>query len=162
MGVLSTPGYRMPCAGRGRELPHAGHRQLWHQWEQHCSLSGIPEAPTLTYLRKSCSHREEIRCEETGKEKWREQEGAVSGDTVVDALCEECAPCQSRDYWGTMAVDNPLWGRNALEGMRPSLKVLGGMKYNTHQKQWEMNLGKWQWKMFPKCLFNYVVSQYLI
>lgn len=128
LGVLGTPGYRMPCAGWGHELPCAGHGRLQHRWEQHCSLSGIPSASTLTYLRKKRGHHEEGTCEETGEEKWRGHKGAISGDMAGDVLCEGCAPCQSTDYRGTMAVDDPHWGRNTPEGLKPSLKVLGGIK----------------------------------
>ena len=134
MGVLGTPGYTMPYAGWGHELPYAGHGWLRHRWEQHCSLSGIPGALTLMHLRKRRSHCGEGTHEDTGEEEWRGHERAISGDMAGDALCEGCAPCQSRDYSGTMSVDDPRWGRNIPEGLRPSLKVLGGIKYKTQQK----------------------------
>lgn len=140
MGAPGTPVYRMLCAGWGCELTCVGLGQLWHQWEQHCNLSGIPDAPVLMYLMKHHSHHGEGTCGETGEERWRGQEGATSGEMSGNDLCEGLSPCQSRDYWGTVAVDNPRWGRNTPKGLRTSLKVLQASGITCRK-----NNGRWTW-----------------
>lgn len=152
LGVLGTMASGCPVQGESTSCPVLVADGSW--LERHCSLPGIPGAPTRTYLGERHWHHREG----TWEEKWRRHEVAFSRDMPRDILCEGCAPCWSKNYWGTVAVDDP---RNTLEGLRPSVVVSGGIRYKKQQSQWEINLGKREWKMFPKYLSAYVFSQYL-
>jgi len=146
------------CAECGHEPSCAGHRWLWHWYEQYCSLSGIPSALTLMYVRKRCSHHREETHEDTGEEKWRGHEGAVSGDMAVkDMLHAKAGTTEEPWRWTThYAAERHMrdWGPHWRSWEGSSIKC------SKNSGIWTWGNGDERW-FLSVCLTDRCFSQYL-